>query len=141
MWRIMKSKSWRRGDSNFILQSYCAFFFHFSLSFCWVFLAYSDLHHPALKKLPKLPHTHTHTISCFSRYPFIDQNSRISLVWPVFFPVWNKGVFVPVYWSVRYIPAVPTGTVWNWLPWIKIQIICLESLKKVKDLDFKIHNS
>ena len=49
------SKSWRRGDSNFILQSYCAFFFHFSLSFCWVFLAYSDLHHLALKKLPKLP--------------------------------------------------------------------------------------
>ena len=55
MWRIMKSKSWRRGDSNFILQSYCAFFFHFSLPFCWVFLAYSDLHYPALKKLPKLP--------------------------------------------------------------------------------------
>ena len=64
MWRIMKSKSWRRGDSNFILQSYCAFFFHFSLSFCWVFLAYSNLHHPALKKLQKLPpppHTHTHS--------------------------------------------------------------------------------
>ena len=56
MWRIMKSKSWRRGDSNFILQSYWAFFFHSSLSFCWVFLAYSNLHHPALKKLTKLPH-------------------------------------------------------------------------------------
>ena len=55
MWRIMKLKSWSRGDSNFILQSYCAFFFHFSLSFCWVFLTYSNLHHPTLKKLPKLP--------------------------------------------------------------------------------------
>ena len=55
MWRIMKSKSWRRDDSNFVLQSYCAFFFHFSLSFYWVFLTYSDLHHLALKKLPKLP--------------------------------------------------------------------------------------
>ena len=43
------------GDSNFILQSYCAIFFHFSLSFCWVFLAYSNLHYLAFKKLPKLP--------------------------------------------------------------------------------------
>ena len=67
MWRIMKSKSWRRGDSNFILQSYCAFFFHFSLSFCLVFLAYSNLHHPTLKKLPKLPHKKEkkRSISCF----------------------------------------------------------------------------
>ena len=51
----MKKETVSACDSNFILQSYCAFFFHFSLSFCWVFLAYSDLHHPALKKLPKLP--------------------------------------------------------------------------------------
>ena len=68
MWRIMKSKSWRKGDSNFILQSYYAFFFHFSLSFYWVFLAYSDLHHPTLKKLPKLPpkkKEKKESISCF----------------------------------------------------------------------------
>ena len=77
MWRIMKSKSWRRGDSNFILQSYCAFFFHFSLSFCWVFLAYSDLHHPALKKLPKLPHTKKKAFRVSAWYPFTGRNSRI----------------------------------------------------------------
>ena len=40
-------------------------------------------------------------------------------VWPVFFPVRNKGVFVLVYWLVRYIPAVSTGTVRNWLPWLR----------------------
>ena len=62
----MKSKSRRRDDSNFILQSYCAFFFHFSPSFCWVFLAYSDLHrHYDFKiKLPKLQKKKK-IISCF----------------------------------------------------------------------------
>ena len=32
----MKSKFRRRDDSNFILQSYCAFFFHFSADFSWL---------------------------------------------------------------------------------------------------------
>ena len=30
-----------------------------------------------------------------------------------FFQYETKGVFVPVYWSVRYIPAVVAGTVRN----------------------------
>ena len=79
------------------MQSYCAIFFHFSLSFCWVFLAYSNLHYLALKKLPKLP-TKKERKKAFcvsARYPFTGRNSRISPVQPVrsiFFPVQNKGV-------------------------------------------------
>ena len=92
----MKSKSRRRDDSNFIiLQSYCAFFFHFSPSFCWVFLAYSDLHcHQDFKiKLPKLQQKKK-PFRVSARYPFIGRNNQISPVWPIrpiFFSVRNRG--------------------------------------------------
>ena len=33
-----------------------------------------------------------------------------------FFRYETGGLYVPVCLSVRYIPTVPTGTVWNWLP-------------------------
>ena len=95
---VKKESVSARGDSNFILQSYCAFLFHFSLSFCWVFLAYSNLHHPALKKLPKLPkkrkkkRKEKKAFRVSARYPFIGRNSRILPVQSVFFLVWNKRV-------------------------------------------------
>ena len=82
------------GDSNFILQSYGAFFFHFSLSFCWVLLAYSDLHHLALKKLPKLPAKKKKSISCFGpvsiyrpKQPDFTGTAGTRPVQSVFFPV------------------------------------------------------
>ena len=91
----MKSKSRRRDDSNFILQSYCAFFFHFSPSFYWVFLAYLDLHcYQDFKiKLPKLQQKKK-SFRVSARYPFIGQNNQISPVWPIrpiFFLVRNRG--------------------------------------------------
>ena len=122
MWRIMKSKSWRRGDSNFILQSYWAFFFHSSLSFCWVFLAYSNLHHPALKKLPKLPHKKKRKKK---KKPFHvsaginlrAETAKFCLYSQYFFLYETRGVFVLIYWPVQYIPAVLAGMARNWLPW------------------------
>ena len=54
-------------------------------------------------------------------------------VWPVFFSVRNKGVFVLVYWPVRYISAVSTGTVRNWLSW---DVLRTPKKKKKTPLNF-----
>ena len=67
-------------------------------------------------------------------YPFTVWNSRISPVQPVqlvFFPVRNKGLSVLVNWLEWYIPAVPAGTIWNWLPWNKECLIILQIKEKI----------
>ena len=115
------------GDSNFILQSYCAFFFHFSLSFCWVFLAYSDLHHLALKKLPKLPHKKKKKKKERKHFVFRPsihlptETTRFRWYGRYFFRYEIRGLSVPDYWPVWYIPVVPAGTVQNWLPCSQVQ--------------------
>ena len=112
----MKSKSRRRGDSNFILQNYCAFFFHFSPSFCQVYLAYSDLHsHQDFKiKLPKLPQKKKRKAFRVSpRYPFTGQNSKIFPVRLVYFSVRNRGctctgALASIVYTGRYGTVSPT---------------------------------
>ena len=121
MWRIMKSKSRRRDDSNFILQSYCAFFFHFSPSFCWVFLAYSDLHrHYDFKiKLPKLQKKKKNHFMFLPSIHLSAETTRFRWYgWfgQYFFRYETWGVPVSVHWPAQYIPVVSAGTAPNWLP-------------------------
>ena len=49
----------------------------------------------------------------------------------VFFPVWNKGLSIPVHWPERYIPAVLASTVRNWLPWPWVMVLWVRDLPLV----------
>ena len=46
-----------------------------------------------------------------------------------FFRYETRGLPISVHWLVRYISAVPAGTIWNWLPWSKWSLLISDGWK------------
>ena len=96
-------------------------------------------YHSILTKIQKLQNLKKKKKKLFSipastpdtgRYcPKLASTAGTRPVQPVFFWVRNRGSNVSDCWPVRYIPAVPLGTVRNWQPWLALYFNLRYTLK------------